>query len=118
MPFIKKYLLPHPWNVRYARCVAQAKYRREEWAFTPETWMRHWENSGVMEHCHRKSYGYCMVRLDSIEAWGPHNCIIVPRRQQLNKILDRGMTRVRRDPEPWKEQDDVTPKHKRNRSFE
>lgn len=118
MPFTKKYFLPHPWNVRYARCVAQAKYRREEWAFTPETWMRHWENSGVMEHCTRKTYGYCMVRLDPIEAWGPHNCIIVPRRQQLNKILDRGMTGVKRDRTKWTEQDDVTPKKKQNRSFE
>jgi len=68
MAFPKKYNLPHPWNVSYARARCQARYRQEEWAFTPETWYRHWQNSGVMQYRHRRVHGYCMVRLDPIEA--------------------------------------------------
>jgi hypothetical protein len=117
MAFTKKYYIPHPWNVRYARSRCQARYRREEWAFTPETWYRHWQNSGVMEHCTRKSHGYCMVRLDPIEAWGPHNCIIVPRRQALMKILWEGPRRRSFNKTPWSESDDVTPVDKRCRDF-
>ena len=121
MPFPRKYNLPNPWNVYYSRARSQARYRREEWAFTEDTWMRHWQNSGVMEHRHRRAHGYCMVRLDRTEAWGPHNCVIVPRRKQLGKVLWRGIkgeAGYPRDPSDWREEDDVTPKHKRNRSFE
>jgi hypothetical protein len=117
MAYPKKYLLPHPWNIRYARSKCQAKYRREEWAFTPETWMRHWRNSGVMQHCTRRVHGYCMVRLDPIEAWGPHNCIIVPRRQALMKILWEGPKKRASAKIPWSESDDVTPLDRRERDF-
>ena len=117
MPFPTKYHIPKPWGLHYARAKAQAKSRREDWAFTPETWYRHWKLSGVMQHRMRKIQGYCMVRVDRLEAWGPHNCIIVNRRQTLLKNLDRGPTRRKIDPVEWSEQDDVTPNHKKNRSF-
>lgn len=117
MGFPKKYSLPHPWNQRYARAKAQAKFRREEWAFTEHTWYRHWQNSGVMQHRHREIQGYCMVRLDPIEAWGPHNCIIVPRRRQLLRTLWEGPRKRAIARKPWGEEDDVTPPHRKKRDF-
>lgn len=112
-------MIPDPWNVYYARARCQARYRREEWAFTPETWYRHWVNSGVMQHRMRRVHGYCMVRLDRLEAWGPHNCIIVSRRKSLrkNNTINPHST-IKKDRNQWSEQDDVTPEHKKNRSFE
>ena len=73
-----KYLmLEHPWNRRYARMKAQAKYRNQEWNLEPEEYMKMWDNSGVKEHCGRQPHQYCMVRKDPIEAWSTNNCIIV-----------------------------------------
>jgi len=118
MTFPKKYYLPNPWNVYYARARCQAKYRREEWAFTPETWYRTWVNSGVMKHRMRQPHGYCMARMDKLEAWGPHNCIIVSRRKQLRKTLNRHGMRAPINFNPFDESDDVTPKNKQNRNFE
>jgi hypothetical protein len=83
MPFTKKYFLPHPWNVYYARARCQARHRREEWAFTPESWYKCWCDSGLMDLRDRKRSGYVMVRVDRIEAWGPHNCRIISRLRQL-----------------------------------
>jgi len=83
----KKYLLPHPWNVRYSRAKAQAAYFKQEWAFTPENWYKIWCDSGVMEHLGRLPHQYCMVRIDNIEAWGPHNIIIIPRRMHFKKLF-------------------------------
>lgn len=81
----KKYSLEYKWSVRYSRQQAQARYRKQEWAFTDKTWFKMWEDSGVMEHMGREPHQYCMVRLDPIEAWSPKNCIIVPRRMHLKK---------------------------------
>lgn len=77
--------IPYSERQKYARAKAQAKFRREEWAFTADTWYNMWLDSGVIEHRGRKPHQYCMVRLDTIEAWGPHNCIIVPRRTHMKK---------------------------------
>jgi hypothetical protein len=81
----KKYNLPNPWNKKYARCFAQARFRKEEWAFTPETWYQIWEDSKVKEQMGRGIHHYCMVRVDATEAWGPHNTIIIPRRMHMKK---------------------------------
>lgn len=118
MPFPRKYNLPHPWNVYYARARCQARYRREEWAFTEETWMRMWRNSGVMQYRMSRIQGYCMARMDKLEAWGPHNCVIVSRRSQVIKTLKCGPYPIKQDMTPFTEEDDVTPKHLQNRSFE
>ena len=81
----KTYKIPNPYNYKYSRQKAQAKFRKEEWAFTYETWYDLWVKSGKIEHMGSKPHQYCMVRLDEIEAWGPHNCIIITRRQHLKK---------------------------------
>jgi len=83
----KIYNLPHPWNRKYSRAQSQAKYRKEEWAFTAESWYAMWVNSGKMEYIGKHSHCYCMVRKDEVEAWGPHNCIIVTRRMHLKKVM-------------------------------
>jgi len=75
----------------YSNTKAQAAYRGEEWAFTIETWLDMWETSGFKEHRGRQPHQYCMVRLDPIEAWGPHNCIIVARRMLLKKTCYEAM---------------------------
>ena len=79
------YDLPEPYGTRYARSKAQAKYRQDEWAFTPESWYAVWCDSGVIEHMGRSVHQYCMVRVDDTEAWGPHNTIIIPRRMHFKK---------------------------------
>lgn len=70
---------------KYSNTRAQARMRNEEWAFTLESWLEMWTASNVYEHRGNKPHQYCMVRLDTIEAWGPHNCVIVPRRTLLKK---------------------------------
>jgi len=89
MPFTKQYENPtgikRKWVLAYSKARAQAKFQKQEWAFELETWYDLWESSGVMEHRGRKPHQYVMVRKDEIEAWGPHNCIIVSRRTQLKK---------------------------------
>lgn len=77
--------IPSSDRLAYSRCKAQAKYRKEEWAFTIEDWLELWETSGVKQHRGSKPHQYCMVRKDPIEAWGAHNCIIVARRMHLKK---------------------------------
>lgn len=79
--------LPDLWNRRYSVARCQARFRREEWAFTPETWYATWCDSGRAEQCGPKPDDYCLVRVDRTEAWGPHNCIVVQRRKQLRKLL-------------------------------
>tara|TARA_R100001509_G_scaffold165384_1_gene146786 strand:+ start:2605 stop:2955 length:351 start_codon:yes stop_codon:yes gene_type:complete len=79
------YKLSRELNKRYSMAKAQAKFRGEEWAFTDETWHKLWVDSGHIEHMGRQIHQYCMVRKDPLEAWGPHNCIIVTRRKHLRK---------------------------------
>lgn len=87
--------LPPPWGRRYIVKQCYARYLGQEWAFTHESWYQMWEASGVMHLYGRTMQGYRMVRLDPIEAWGPHNCKIV----STSRFLDRnirymaGMTR-------------------------
>jgi hypothetical protein len=77
--------LQDPWNRRYSRMKAQAKYRQQEWNLTPKDYMQIWDESGVKEHCGREPHQYCMVRKDPIESWSKKNCIIVTRRMHLRK---------------------------------
>lgn len=79
--------IPSMERKKYSRAKAQAKFRKDEWAFTVDTWYKMWLESGVIEHRGKEPHQYCMVRLDPIEAWGPHNCIIVPRRMHLKKVI-------------------------------
>ena len=81
----QKYNLPIPWNRHYAKHKHKASSKGQEWAFTHETWYKIWQDSGVMQYRGRRVHEYCMVRLDPIEAWGPHNCMIVTRRRWLQK---------------------------------
>jgi hypothetical protein len=83
----QKYFLPAPWNVYYARARCQAIFRGAFWAFTPDTWYQMWVDSGVMRHKGRKTHQYRMVRMDPIEAYGPHNCIIVSNRMHYRKLI-------------------------------
>jgi len=84
----KKYNLESKeWNRKYAMAKSQARYRKEEWAFTDESWYKMWKDSGVMEHMGVQSHQYCMVRKDPIEAWSPKNCIIVSRRMHFRKRM-------------------------------
>jgi hypothetical protein len=81
----KVYEIPSEWAKRYSKAQAQAKFRKEEWAFDQHTWLKMWLDSGVSEHLGRQPHNYCMSRKDPIEAWGPHNCVIIPRRMHLKK---------------------------------
>ena len=83
----KKYMIPSPWNIYYARARCQALFRNAYWAFTPETWYQLWVDSGVMRHRGRRIHQYRMVRMDPIEAYGPHNCIIVTNRMAFRKLM-------------------------------
>jgi hypothetical protein len=91
---IKKYFIPSPWNIYYARARCQALFRNAYWAFTPDTWYQLWVNSGVMQHKGRKIHQYRMVRMDPIEAYGPHNCIIVSNRMHYRKLMYENTRRV------------------------
>ena len=71
---------------QYQRAWAQARHRQEEWAFEPYTWWRVWFESGVTAHRGAHAHLYCMTRVDPLEAWGPHNSIIVSRRQLFHKL--------------------------------
>lgn len=77
--------IPGKTRAQYSRAKAQAKYRKEEWAFTLETWIEKWQSSGRWEHRGREPHHFCMVRLDTIEAWSPKNTIIVTRRVHMRK---------------------------------
>lgn len=83
----RKYHLPDPYSTRYARSASQARFRGEEWAFTQDTWYKVWQDSGVIAHMGRGVHQYCMTRVDNLEAWGPHNVIIIPRRMHFRKML-------------------------------
>lgn len=74
---------------QYQRAQCQARHRREEWAFEPYTWWRVWFESGVTPHRGSQAHAYCMTRVDPLEAWGPHNSIIVSRRQLFRKLWRR-----------------------------
>ena len=98
---VKKYFIPSPWNIYYARARCQALYRNSFWAFTPETWYKTWVDSGVMRHKGRKIHQYRMVRMDPIEAYGPHNCIIVSNRMAYRKLIYENTRRVPRTNWQW-----------------
>jgi len=92
--------IPPEERRKYSLAKAQAKFRQEEWAFTADTWYQQWIESGVMQHRGKQPHQYCMVRLDTIEAWGPHNCIIVPRRMHLKKCMYETKTKNYTDWQP------------------
>ena len=98
MPFTKRYEnptgIPYEWVKAYSVAKAQAKFQKQEWAFELETWYKLWEDSGVKEHRGNKPHQYCMVRKDPIEAWGPHNSIIISRRKGLQKQAYERMLKI------------------------
>lgn len=98
MPFEKRYEnpnnIPYEWIKAYSNAKAQAKFQKQEWAFELETWYQMWEDSGVKEHRGNKPHQYCMVRKDPIEAWGPHNSIIISRRKGLQKQAYERMLKI------------------------
>lgn len=77
--------ISYEWRRKYSTSRSQARFRQEEWAFTLESWYTMWKESGVMQYRGNRPHQYCMVRIDEIEAWGPHNCIIVSVRNHLKK---------------------------------
>ena len=87
MTFYKKYAIPTKYSIKYSRARALARFYKQEWEFTDESWYKIWCDSGVIDHMGRKPWHYCMVRVDRTEAHGPHNCIIVPRRMHFKKIF-------------------------------
>lgn len=110
MPFQKKYAnpnnIPAKWVKAYSLARAQAKFQKQEWAFELESWYEQWDSSGVKEHRGRKNHQYVMVRKDELEAWGPHNCIIVSRRMQLKKHCYEKMLKTVPETE-WEDQHNV-----------
>lgn len=102
----KKYDIPSDWSKKYSMAKAQAKYRREEWAFDEHSWYKLWLDSGVTEHMGKHVQCYCMTRKDKIEAWGPHNCIIIPRRKHFRKMAYVGFHNFPNA--DWRPQDGVT----------
>jgi hypothetical protein len=99
------YHIPKEWAKRYSKSRAQARFRREEWAFDQDTWYEMWMQSGFSEHLGSKPHLYCMTRKDPIEAWSPNNCIIIPRRQHFKK---RAYVQFHRYKDvPWEERHDV-----------
>lgn len=66
-----------------------------EWAFTVHSFYKVWQKSGVMDRIGRGMHGYCMVRLDPMEAFGPHNCKIVPTQRLMNRNLQVGWQTLR-----------------------
>ena len=99
--------LPDVWNRRYSVRRCQAKFRREEWAFTPETYMKVWLDSGRDKQCGRGPEDYCMVRIDATEAWGPHNTMIVQRKKQLTKLIfdNTHHRRTGQAPQDWSKEE-------------
>ena len=105
----KIYEIPSEYAKRYSKAQAQAKFRREEWAFDQHTWLKMWQDSGVLEHAGRQPHQYCMVRKDPIEAWSPTNCIIIPRRQHFKK---RAYVEFQGYPDaPWEDRHDIRNKN-------
>ena len=105
----KIYHIPKEWAKRYSKAKAQAKFRREEWAFDQDTWYDMWMQSGVSEHLGSEPQNYCMTRKDPIEAWSPTNCIIIPRRQHFKKsayVQFHGYQDA-----PWEDRHDVRNKN-------
>ena len=101
----KTYKIPNPYNKKFAMAKAQAKFRKEEWAFTPEEWYAFWKDSGFIEHLGKGVHQYCMVRKDPIEAWSVDNCIIVKRRTHFRKMLYENCHNVPRT--DWEEKHDI-----------
>ena len=99
------YKLSRELNKRYSMAKAQAKFRKEEWAFTPEEWYAFWKDSGFIEHLGKGVHQYCMVRKDPIEAWSVDNCIIVKRRTHFRKMLYENCHNVPRT--DWEEKHDI-----------
>lgn len=110
MPFKKVYAnpnnIPKEWVRKYSMAKAQAVALGQEWAFELETWYDMWEASGVKEHRGPRIHQYCMVRKDPIEAWGPHNCIIVARRTHMRKHCYEKMLKTVKTTE-WTDQHDI-----------
>lgn len=101
----KIYHIPKEWAKKYSMAKSQAKFRREEWAFDQDTWYELWMNSGVVEHLGRQAHQYCLARKDTIEAWSPSNCIVIPRRMHFKK---RGYVSFHNYPDaPWQDHNDV-----------
>lgn len=98
------------WRRKYSRAKAQAKFRNEEWAFTAESWYALWADSDLIQHRGKQNHNYCMVRKDNIEAWGPHNCILVSRRQYFRKQAYETMLKKIPVTE-WKDKHDVRNKN-------
>ena len=110
----KIYEIPTEWAKRYSKAQAQAKFRKEEWAFDQHTWYNMWMESGFAEHLGREPHSYCMTRKDTIEAWGPHNCIIIPRRMHLKKrafVEFHGYQDA-----PWEDRHDVRNKNDKEKT--
>lgn len=80
--------LPVPWGRRYIVKLHYARYLGQEWAFTHETWYHMWQQSGVAHLYGRTRDAYRMVRRDPVEAWGPHNCVIVSGERFLRRNLE------------------------------
>lgn len=105
----KVYHIPKEYARKYSMAKSQAKFRNEEWAFTQDTWLEMWQQSGVIEHMGRGIHQYCMVRKDPIEAWGPHNCVIVSRRSHHKKLAYvqfQGYPNM-----PWEDRHDIRNKN-------
>tara|TARA_A100001201_G_scaffold68984_1_gene63763 strand:- start:1422 stop:1748 length:327 start_codon:yes stop_codon:yes gene_type:complete len=85
----RKYLdVPVEWVARYNRKKTYCRWKKQEWAFTPQSFYAVWKQSGVMHKISRSPSGYCMVRLDPTEAWSPKNVKIIVRGRLLMRNIE------------------------------
>jgi hypothetical protein len=82
--------IPKIWVRKYNVKQCYCRYKKQEWAFTVYSFYDVWKKSGVMDKISRSPSGYCMVRLDPMEAWSPNNVKIVQR----GRLLMRNITEI------------------------
>ena len=76
----KKYLENADYSVRYARQLAQAKYRSEAYELTPTEWLQVWRDSGHLGQWGTGRHDYSMIRINPGLPWRVDNVCIVTRR--------------------------------------
>lgn len=80
--------IPVIWVRKYNVKRCYCRFKQQEWAFTLHSFYDVWKKSGLMDQISRSPKGYCMVRLDPLEAWSPRNVKIVQR----GKLLVRNIS--------------------------
>jgi len=75
-----KYLPNADHSVRYARQLAQAKFRSEAYELTPTEWLQVWRDSGKLGQWGTGRQDYSMIRINPELPWRVDNVCIITRR--------------------------------------